>query len=140
MPSAWNKSAGRVFRTQASGPQHAAPTELPLRCLNGDLWKRSDCPLLERLCYFCWRKRASHSPRACVRSEDDCGRQVRVFVPTPSRSEENEAQRLAPGVSGPSEGTSPFAGLPWTAPFDAGANARESRCRRAQEILVGDRE
>ena len=87
-PGVRNKSAGRVFRTQASGPKHSAATERPHRYLNGDLWKRSDCALLERLCCFCWRKRATHSPRAGVRSE-------------------NETQKLAPGASGPPRGSRP---------------------------------
>jgi len=110
-----NPRAACFVYTQA-GQKPAAATALPLRCLNGDLWKRSDCALLERLCCFCWRKRATHSPRAGVRSE-------------------NEAQKLAPRASGPPEGISPFAGPPWTTTYNAAGNARECRCRRAQEIF-----
>jgi|SRR6516225_8476145 len=82
-----NPRAACFVYTQA-GQKPAAATALPLRCLNGDLWKRSDCALLERLCCFCWRKRATHSPRAGVRSE-------------------NETQKLAPGASGPPRGSRP---------------------------------
>src|SRR6516162_10522277 len=35
----------------------------------------------------------------------------------------------------PPEGISPFAGPPWTTTYNAAGNARECRCRRAQEIF-----
>jgi len=98
-----NPRAACFVYTQA-GQKPAAATALPLRCLNGDLWKRSDCALLERLCCFCWRKRATHSPRAGVRSE-------------------NEAQKLAPGASGPPRGD---LALRWS-PMDDDVQRRRER-------------
>ena len=118
-----NPRAACFVHRQAGQSTLQRPHSLTLRCLNGDLWKRSDCPLLERLCYFCWRKRASHWPRACVRSEDDCGRQAHVFVRTPSRSESNEAQKSAPGASGPPAGD---LRLRWS-PMDGTVQRRRER-------------
>jgi len=55
-----NKSAARVFRTEASG-HTLLPQRTPL--LDGHLWKLSHYSLLEQQCYSCWRRQPSHSPR-----------------------------------------------------------------------------